>query len=101
MPGVVIVGEMGEAGLRPVSLELVTAGRRLASALGGKVTAVLLGDGVGEAAAALAAAGADRTLVVDDPRLGHYSSELVTAALAAAVADLEPAVVLIPGTTAG
>lgn len=99
--GVLVVGEVGADGLRTVSLETLTAGRRVADALGGPLTALVMGSGVGEAARRLGAAGADRVLVADDERLLGLATEAAAAVLARAIADVDPAVVLVPGTTAG
>ncbi|MDP9365694.1 MAG: electron transfer flavoprotein subunit alpha/FixB family protein, partial [Chloroflexota bacterium] len=67
--GVLVVGEVGVDGLRTVSQEILAAGRRVTDALGGPLTALVMGHGVGEAARRLAALGADRVLVADDERL--------------------------------
>ncbi len=100
--GVLIVGEMASSGeLRPISLELVTAGREVADAVGGPLTALVLGGAVDEAARALQAAGADRVLLVADERLNPPSAEATATAVVAAVVAVDPVVVLLPGTTAG
>jgi len=100
--GVLIVGELAASGeLRPISLELVTAGRTVAEATGGALTALLLGAAVGDAGRALRAAGADRVLLVEDPRLDPPSAEATATAVVAAAEALDPAVILLPGTTAG
>ena len=99
--GVLIVGEVGEAGLRQVSLELVTAGRDVADALGGPLTALVLGSGVGGAANDVASAGVDRVLVADDARLAGLTCEAATSVVVAAIEQVSPAVVLMPGTTVG
>lgn len=99
--GVLIVGEVGEAGLRQVSLELVTAGREVADALGGPLTALVLGSGVGDAANDVASAGVDRVLVADDARLEGLTCEAATSVVVAAIEQVSPAVVLMPGTTVG
>ncbi|MFL5760988.1 MAG: electron transfer flavoprotein subunit alpha/FixB family protein [Thermomicrobiales bacterium] len=98
---VLVVGEVSGSSLRPVSLELVTLGRRIADELGTQLVGLLAGSGVSDAAAQFAAAGLDRVVVADDSRLGDYTAERATAVVATAVDALGPAVVLIPGTTAG
>jgi len=100
--GVLIVGEAAADGtLRPVSYELVSAGRAVAAGLGGPVTALLLGSGIDAAARDLAATGVDRLLVVDDPLLTGLPAEAATTAVAHAVQATGAAAVLVPGTTAG
>lgn len=99
--GVLIVAESNGDGLRPASLELVTAGKSVAAELGGSVTALLVGSDVGSAADQLVGTGVDRVLVADDDRLVHLPVDAVTAVIATVVADLLPSVLLIPATTAG
>ena len=82
---VLVVAETTDGGLRPVSLELVTAGKHVAAATGGSVTALVIGSGIDDAVAALSGAGVDRVLVADDARLGHLTSEAATAVLVAAI----------------
>jgi electron transfer flavoprotein alpha subunit len=99
--GVLVVGEIGADGLRPVSLEVLTAGRQVADALGGPLTALVMGAGVGEAAREFGATGVDRVLVADDEGLRGLTTEGATAVLTRVIRETGPAVVLIPGTTAG
>lgn len=98
---VLIVAETTGGALRPVSFELLTAGREIATATGGALIALVLGDGIGEAAATLAGAGADRVLVADDPRLAALTNQAATELLVGVIGQVDPRVVLIPGTTAG
>jgi electron transfer flavoprotein alpha subunit len=98
---VLIVAEANEDGLRPVSLELVNAGRQLADQLGGEVIALLIGSGLADAARDLAAAGPDTVLTADDPRLASFTTAPCTSILSQVVAERSPAVILFPGTTSG
>jgi electron transfer flavoprotein alpha subunit len=100
--GVLVVGEVGGNGaLRPVSLEIVTAGRMVAGGFGQPLVALLMGSGIDAPARELAATGVDRLLVVDDERLAGLTGDAATAVLIAAIDAVEPAVVLVPGTTTG
>jgi electron transfer flavoprotein alpha subunit len=99
--GVLVVGEAAANGsLRPVSWELLTAARSLADALGGTVTAVIAG--VDSATAqSWASAGADRLLVADDANLAGLLTGPAAAMVQQAATAAQPAVILVPGTTAG
>ncbi|MDQ3696194.1 MAG: electron transfer flavoprotein subunit alpha/FixB family protein [Chloroflexota bacterium] len=100
--GVLIAAEVGGNGaLRPVSFELVTAGRRLADQLGATLSVVVMAPHASAVASELGATGVDRVLAVDDERLAGLPSEPAATALAAAIELTKPAVVLAPGTTAG
>ena len=98
---VLVVAEAGDGGLRPVSLELITAARKIAGATGKEVTALLMGAGLDDAAKQVAGSGVERVLVADDERLRHLSPQALTAVLASAIQQLAPFAVLIPSTTAG
>jgi electron transfer flavoprotein alpha subunit len=98
---VLVALEPAEGGLSPIDLELLGAGRRLADALGGPLTAVVVGQGVGGRAEAAGAAGADRVLVEDDARLGEYVGDLFVPVLEQAVRQAGPALVLLGQTAIG
>jgi electron transfer flavoprotein alpha subunit len=99
--GVLIVAECAAGELRPVAYELVTAGKRVAAALHVPLVALLIGADATAPSHQLAATGVDGVLVAADPRLEHLPVDAATAVVTQAVRNLEPDVVLIPGTTAG
>jgi electron transfer flavoprotein alpha subunit len=100
---VLVVGEAAADGsARPISWEMLTAARQVASGLGsGKVTGLFVGAGIAATARTWASGGADRVLIADDERFAGLTPSPGAAALTQAIAATEPAVVLIPGTTAG
>lgn len=95
---VLIVAEAGEAGLRPVSQELVTAGRKVANLAGASLAALVMGAGVSAHAGHL---GVDRVLVAGDPRLANLPTAALESILTGVIEALNPIAVLIPSTTAG
>jgi len=101
MPGIVTFAEHRDGRLRRPSLEAVSEARRLASSLQGPVTALLVGPGVEGLAAELAAHGADKVHVFDDPALGAYATEPYARALAQVVTEAKPGAVLVPATAMG
>jgi electron transfer flavoprotein alpha subunit len=96
-----VAAELYAGKVRPVTLELLGEGLRLAERLGSELGIVVLGNGVEGLAAELAAHGADRVYLADDPRLAHYDTELYTGVLAEAIQALKPYVVLLPSTANG
>ena len=68
---------------------------------GGTVTGVVLGSGIGDAAAGLGAWGADKVLVVDDAALAAYVPGTYAAALAQVVGEVSPDAVLGPASPMG
>jgi electron transfer flavoprotein alpha subunit len=101
--GVLAIAEIGANGaLRAVSWEMLGAARDIARQAGGPVTGLIIGDGVdAEAVRAWGSAGADKVLVADDPAFAGTISAVAAAAVERAIAEVSPAVVLVPGTTAG
>ncbi len=100
--GVLAVGEVDAEGkVRALGWEVLTAARQLAGAVGGEVTGLLLGYGIGHMAGVWGSAGADRLLIGDDPKLAGLTPGVGAAALQQAIAVANPAIVLVPGTTAG
>jgi electron transfer flavoprotein alpha subunit len=93
--------EARDGRLRRASLEVVSEARRLAGPLGATVATVVVGPGGETLAGELTAQGADRVLVFDDPALAAYATESYGRALAQAIADTRPQVVLVPFTAMG
>ncbi|MFI4944948.1 MAG: electron transfer flavoprotein subunit alpha/FixB family protein [Burkholderiales bacterium] len=93
--------EQRDGKLRRASLETVSEARRLAGPLAASVTTVVIGPGSEALAAELTAQGADRVVVFDDPAFGSYATESYARALAQAVSEAKPSVVLVPFTAMG
>lgn len=100
--GVLVIAEQAEGTLVPVTLEVVTAARSLADAMGGNVTVGIVGADVDQAAqGAAAVAGVDEVVTVADHHLGVYSGPAWTSAVVGMVEQVAPAAVLAPATTSG
>lgn len=87
--------------IQSVSLELLGQGRILADKLGQKLTAVLIGSGMAEAAKTVVAYGADEVYVVDREDLSLYNAETFTHAFASVVRKYKPNAILIGATHQG
>ena len=75
--GVFIYAQQVDNKIDNIAFELLGKAKDLAADIETKeVTAVLLGDGVTGLADKLAEYGADRVIVVDDPELKEYRTEL-------------------------
>ena len=101
MAPILTFAEVRDGRLRRASLEVVSEARRLASPLAASVETVVVGPGSEALAGALCAHGADRVRVFDDPALAAYATESYARALAQAIADTKPSVVLVPFTAMG
>jgi electron transfer flavoprotein alpha subunit len=80
--------------------QVVTAAKSLASKTGGKVIGLIIG-GSPTAADTLDKTGVDQIVTITDASLGLYSALRYRTALAAAVQQLQPRVVLLPATFMG
>lgn len=69
---VIVIAEQVQGQVQTVTLELLGAGRDLANKLGGKLSCVLLGSNVKEAAQKLIQYGAECVYVADHPELENY-----------------------------
>jgi electron transfer flavoprotein alpha subunit len=101
MAAIITFAEQRGGALRRPSLEAVSEARRLAGPLGASVEAVLVGSGVAGLAGELAAYGADKVHVFDDPGLASYATEAYARALAQVITQAKPAAVLVPFTAMG
>lgn len=93
--------EQRDGKLQNVGYELLGEAASLASNLGQKVVAVLLGDRIMEYGSELIQYGADSVLVVDHPILKEYMTEPYAKALTAVIRDREPEIVLFGATSIG
>ena len=100
--GVFIFAQQVDNELSGIALELLGKAKSLAEDLDEKkVTAVLLGSGVGNLVDKLAEYGADRVIVVDDPELKDYRTEPYTHALASVIKEYKPEILLVGATAIG
>jgi len=100
MAGILVFVEQRDGEIRKASLQAVSEAKRHGGA-GGEVTAVLVGAGIGGAAAGLGAWGAAKVFVADNPALGLYSAEGYTEAVTAAAAKAQPSAIFFAGTAMG
>lgn len=99
--GVFVFAQQVDNKLSGIALELVGKGKDLAKDLGTEVTAVLVGDGVKDLADELAAYGADKVILVDDPELKEYRTEPYAHALASVIEKYKPEIFLVGATAIG
>jgi len=96
-----VVMETAEGAVKNVGLEMLTPAKEIAAAKGTKVVAVVIGEGVGEAAKTAAAYGADVVITVDAAAYKTYASDEYAFVLASLVEKYKPEVVLIGATQNG
>ncbi|NLO11010.1 MAG: electron transfer flavoprotein subunit alpha [Candidatus Cloacimonetes bacterium] len=99
--GLWVYAEQRDGVIAPVTLELLGKGRELAEDMGCEVSAVLLGSNVEGLASELIAHGADKVILVDDPKLMHFRDECYTKALSELALKYKPSIILAGATVIG
>jgi electron transfer flavoprotein alpha subunit len=99
--GVYVYAQQVDNKLGNIAFELIGKGKDLAADLGTEVTAVLIGSDVKGLADELAAYGADKVIVVDDPELKEYRTEPYAHALASVINEFKPEIMLVGATAIG
>lgn len=100
MAGLWIFVEHRDGTIRKVSLELLSGGRALASALGEEMAAVVFGHQIDLMAEELARR-AHKVYVINDPLFQYYSADSYGECLAAMVRERDPSVLLAGSTFMG
>lgn len=98
---IMVFAEVGEGKLASIAAELLGCGRRLANALGEKLSAVLAGAEVEDFAGEAIAYGADKVYVIADPLLKEYQTDPYLAVLEKVVRQATPRVLLFGQTSLG
>lgn len=99
--GVFVFAEQVDNKLNSIAFELLGKAKALAADLNAQVTAVVIGSDVKKDADELAAYGADRVIVVEDPILKDYMTEPYTHALASVINEFKPEIMLVGATPIG
>ena len=99
--GVYVFAQQVDNELSGIAFELLGKAKDLAKDLSTDVTAILIGYQVKNLADELAAYGADKVIVVDDPELKEYRTEPYTHAMASVINEYKPDIVLVGATAIG
>ena len=97
MVDILVLGEIGDEGLDPITGELIAAGH----SLGGTVGAALLGQDIDDAAQEAESLGPDAVLLAESPALDGSSVDAYVAAFEQVCRHTEPRTVLVGKTTLG
>ena len=99
--GVFVFAEQVDNKLNSIAFELLGKAKELAADLDAQVTAVVIGSDVKKDVDELAAYGADRVIVVEDPVLKDYMTEPYTHALSSVINEFKPEIMLVGATPIG
>ena len=101
MNNILVYCELDEARVAPVSLELLSEGRRLADKLGVQLEAVALGSGLQSVVAQVFPYGVDTLHIFDDNRLSPYTTLPHASALCKLVRENDYQIFLLGATVTG
>ncbi|MFB0526168.1 MAG: electron transfer flavoprotein subunit alpha, partial [bacterium] len=99
--GVWVFTEQKKGEIQGVAYELLGEGRKLADQLGEKLSCVLLGEGMDEAARELIAYGADRVYQIEGAILKNFQDDPYTDVLTDLIRKEKPEIVLMGATVIG
>jgi electron transfer flavoprotein alpha subunit len=98
---IIAFAEQRDGKFKKFAFETVQAARKAADALGGKMTAVVIGKNVSSIAAGLGAYGAARVIAVEDDRLEHYSTTAYSKAFSDVATKESAGVIFFPASQMG
>ncbi|HZI94012.1 MAG TPA: electron transfer flavoprotein subunit alpha, partial [Patescibacteria group bacterium] len=96
-----VFAEQRDDKFKKPSLEAISEGRRLADKLGADLTVILIGDGLAGLESEPRRLGADRILLVKEPRLRFYAPEAYARALEEAIRSVDADLVLMAASAMG
>ena len=100
--GIYILAEINDTGSpSSLTLELLGLGKKLASDMGSRLSAILLGSDIPVAVQELARHGADEVLFLDDPGLARYNPEIHSEVMAGFLQTRPPLALLAGHTSMG
>ncbi|MCD6451147.1 MAG: electron transfer flavoprotein subunit alpha/FixB family protein [Acidobacteria bacterium] len=99
--GVLVFIEHRDGKLKKASLEAASEGRRLADRLSAPLTALILGNNLEPVPEELKKVGVDKVVLGESEALASYSTEGYTFALAKAIDEVSPLIVLLSATAMG
>lgn len=99
--GVMVLGEITEGKLAPITVELLGIGRKLANELGEELSVLLMGGKAGALAQEAIAYGADKVYVGEDPLFDEYNSDVYTQWIGDFSKKILPSIFLLGHTDMG
>jgi electron transfer flavoprotein alpha subunit len=100
MDDILVLVEHRQGGIRDITFEMLMKGKTLSEKMGKPLTALLLGNDVGEMAEQLKSL-ANRVVLIEDPKLENFNSETYQQVLASVVEQEKPFLVLMGHTAFG
>jgi len=99
--GVLVLAEMRDQAIAPITKELLGLGRKLAQDMGEGLCTLLLGSDLGATTKEVIALGADKVYVVDSAAFASYNSDSYLTAVTKVYQETKPAILLMGQTSIG
>ena len=99
--GVLVYAEQRQGEITPVVIELLGEGKKLANEIGTDLSAILLGNNVGNLAEKLIKYGADKVYIADNKKLKNYTTDGYATVISNAIYKYKPESVLFGATHIG
>src|ERR1044071_1114347 len=96
--GILLFIEQRDGALNRTSLEALVAAQKIASETDDKISAVVLGDGVGSVATEFATRNLETVYTVEDQKLATYTPDAYVGALQQVIEKLNPRLVIFSHT---
>ncbi len=98
---ILAVAEQRDNKLKKTAYEVTKAARTVANQLSGEVVALVIGENTQSVAGALSGYGANRVVVVDNPKLGLYSTTAYSKVIAEVAKKEQVSIVMFAATAMG
>lgn len=99
--GILVIGEMRQNELHPVTLELLGKATELAAKIHHPVSCLLYGDDLAYSAQLCLSYGAETVYLLEDRELRYFRSDIAAHIISTRLQELKPCVVLVGATTIG
>lgn len=99
--GILVIGEMRQNELHPVTLELLGKATELAAKILHPVSCLLYGDDLAYSAQLCLSYGAETVYLLEDRELRYFRSDIAAHIISTRLQELKPCVVLVGATTIG
>lgn len=99
--GIMVIGELRQNELHPVTMELLGKAHELAKTIDHPVSCLLYGENLCDAAQLCLSYGADIVYLLDHRELKYFRSDIAANVISKRLTQLKPCVVLIGATTIG
>lgn len=101
MSNILVVYEIRDSKIKKVSFEVTTAATQLATSLGASTSALLIGSGIGDLSHEPQKYGAEKTYVLDHPKLAKFSPDVYAKIITDVAKEIGATIILMGASSMG